>query len=755
MSQSSARSKEAPDEKKALEKGEDKQCPHSSLQSDLQPSPDSFSQDLSDLKTPPAVGLFSPILDEELKDTALVTPEGRSWLMHSLEYVAFTPLPKLITGLISLLLKNKSCSQSTDVASPEESAQTSETSANTAGIGRSLSTACSWIWRASPAACITLGVTSAVTSLLSYKILDTGRAVTNHLQALAAGKPEVLDSLYLVALEGGAFALLLATTAIAYNGTKSFFSTRLSQTVRSESLKAINKFTPAEHQDPTIVSECNMVLRGRFAMESFGTAVFETIAATAGVVSSVFALSQSASLLPVAIVTSFVPVYLLHAVHQGREKLAAMRQTNNAHGRFNYLDWNSGGAPPALEIKVHGKSEDLRVFLKQEKVKIDTVDRKPEIAQLRREAWLQPFNSLTLTALGMIELTKLAHLLIVSEVNSVDIGGYGMTIGALLAANSSFTALSSGFSALIKEFPTIRSVQAVIDKTADKDDGVEQNGSNGSQFAMAPEVIIKNLSYAYPTAGGKPAETVLHDVSLTIAPGELISIVGSSGCGKTTLMKLLCRVLAAPPRTVLIDDKPIEELTPKEASNTFGYSQQESVVIFATTLRDNVLIGARREMSDDEIMEHLTASGFAEDMRKKNWSLDNLVGSWFEGGIGLSGGQATRLALARLYATGAKLIALDEPTSNLDQDRTDKVLHRLLSQSTYTRIVIAHDYGVARKAGRVVVMKEGRIEDIGTHEELLVRCATYRDGFRAQAIRLVGELTDTEVEVIRGRTSTI
>ena len=604
----------------------------------------------------------------------------------------------------------------------------------------------SWMWESSPGAFTTMVGCAAATGYLSYRTLSAASSVVNGLESLSKGNADIFGSIYGPAIEGGAFALLTAASGVVYSSAKSWFETKFQQTVRVKSLDAINRFTPAEQQTKAVQTECNKLLQGRFSLQEFSRGFFSAVTALSGVGFSAYALSTASSGWPVAVVVSFVPLYMLHAVQHGRDKLKAMAATLEAQSRFGHLDWTSGATEQAIEIRVNKKTQEYTDFLREEKRQLDEKNRVPQTNQTRREAWLQPFNSLVLTGLSIHALSNAAYAYMTGTARANELGQYTMTIGALLAANTSFASLSTAISALIRELPIIRSVQTVLERTA----GRTAPAQAVQQASLAaPEVNVSGPTYAYPPTNDKPTRHILENVTLRIGPGELVAIVGKSGCGKSTLAKLLAKVLEAPAGTITLDGKKLSDMSPDEAFGLLGFCQQKSVAVYSTTIRDNIRIGARGEISDAEILEHLEASGFAEDMRREKWTLDSVVGAWFENGIGLSGGQQTRLALSRVYATGARLVILDEPTANLDQERTDVILDKLFNQKDRTRIVIAHDFGIARNADRIVVIESGQVQDTGTHNELISRCPAYQRAFAAQATRLLGGFSDEEVAIVR------
>jgi ATP-binding cassette subfamily C protein CydD len=231
---------------------------------------------------------------------------------------------------------------------------------------------------------------------------------------------------------------------------------------------------------------------------------------------------------------------------------------------------------------------------------------------------------------------------------------------------------------------------------------------------MSPEGIrleCRDLHFAYD-AGRRPA---LKGVSLSLAPGSCIALVGGSGAGKSTLVSLLLGFITPDQGEILVNGAPLNDIDPGSWRRQVGWVGQNPV-LFHGSLRENLLMG-RPDAGEDRVTEAALAAGVLDFARRLPQGLDTPVG---EQGVGLSRGEAQRVALARVFLKGAPLLLLDEPTAGLDADTERRVLDAIESfRVGRTVLTVTHRRADIRRADRILVMEEGRIIEEGSPAGLL------------------------------------
>ncbi len=261
------------------------------------------------------------------------------------------------------------------------------------------------------------------------------------------------------------------------------------------------------------------------------------------------------------------------------------------------------------------------------------------------------------------------------------------------------------------------------------------DGSGAAARAAASElqgvIDFRNLTFAYPTAGnGKPAAPVLQDINLHIPAGTTVAIVGPTGCGKSTLAALVARLWEAPPDTLFLDGRSIREWPLAQLRRQIGFVPQDQF-LFSETLRENIALGAP-DATAENIIEAAEIASIGDDIEGFPKKFDTLVG---ERGITLSGGQKQRTALARAVIRDPKILILDDALSSVDTETEEKILRRLREvMRQRTTILVSHRCSTVRHADQIVVLREGRIVERGTHDKLLAMGGYYADLYQKQLL---------------------
>jgi len=244
------------------------------------------------------------------------------------------------------------------------------------------------------------------------------------------------------------------------------------------------------------------------------------------------------------------------------------------------------------------------------------------------------------------------------------------------------------------------------------------------------DIEFDNVSFTYP-GGTEPA---LAGLSLHIHNGELIALVGENGAGKTTLVKLLLRFYDADQGSVRVGGVDVRDFDPQTLRSRIGILFQD-YANYELTVRENVVMGRPDgKVDEDRVLEALHDARSEWLLKKMPNGLDSKVGRLFEGGHDLSGGEWQRLALARIMYRNADIWILDEPTSSLDPEAEAGIFAELKENlKGRIGIVISHRFSTVRIADRIAVIVDGRVTELGTHDELLRAGGRYAELFELQA----------------------
>ncbi|MEA4823716.1 MAG: ABC transporter ATP-binding protein [Clostridiaceae bacterium] len=263
-----------------------------------------------------------------------------------------------------------------------------------------------------------------------------------------------------------------------------------------------------------------------------------------------------------------------------------------------------------------------------------------------------------------------------------------------------------------------RRILQVLEKKPSILDGGIRESADGQKG----EIEFRGVSFRYPDA----EEYVLENISFTAHRGETVAFIGSTGCGKSTVINLIPRFYDVTEGSVLVDGVDVREYSQAALRDRIGYVSQRAV-LFSGTVRSNVAYGdnGHAEVSEEDVVNAVYTAQAADFVEKLEDGYDGFIA---QGGANLSGGQKQRLSIARAIARRPEIFIFDDSFSALDY-KTDRVLREALKRECRdaTKLIVAQRIGTIRDADRIVVLDDGHVAGIGTHTELMKNCEVYRE----------------------------
>ena len=281
----------------------------------------------------------------------------------------------------------------------------------------------------------------------------------------------------------------------------------------------------------------------------------------------------------------------------------------------------------------------------------------------------------------------------------------------------SFMMLVMIFVLLPRASVSAKRINEVLDMPLSIKDGTKENGIDGKKG----EVEFRNVSFCYPDA----EKDVIEDISFTAHKGETIAFIGSTGCGKSTVINMIPRFYDATKGEVFVDGVNVKEYTQKALRNKIGYVSQKAV-LFTGSIKSNVAYGdnGTKGFTDDDVKQAVETAQAKEFVDKTEGGVDAFVA---QGGSNFSGGQKQRLSIARAICRHPEILIFDDSFSALDY-KTDRVLRDTLRKTCAdaTRFIVAQRIGTIRDADKIIVLDDGKIAGMGKHNELMETCEVYR-----------------------------
>jgi ATP-binding cassette subfamily B protein len=421
----------------------------------------------------------------------------------------------------------------------------------------------------------------------------------------------------------------------------------------------------------------------------------------------------------VLLVVSIIPTVLNEIKFSGTSYSLARSWTQERR-ELDYIRYAGASDVTAKEVKLF----DLADYLAERfKVLSDKYYLASKKLARQRAAWGSFFNVVGTGAYYA------AYVLIVFRT----VGGI-FTLGDLTFLSGSFNRLRSKLQGFFTRFTSITERSLYLQDYFEFLDIKYTEESTEGKLPL-PEKInkgfeFKNVGFKYP----KSDQWVVRHINFTLQAGEKLAFVGENGAGKTTLIKLLLQFYHPTEGMILLDGIPIDQYNPIDYQKLFGVIFQDFVK-FELTLRENIAVGEIEEIGNQERIEGAASKSLADQVvADLPGGYDQQLGKRFKKGKDLSGGQWQKIAIARAYMKDAEVLILDEPTSALDARAETEAFNRFIQLTEgKTAVIISHRFSTVRIADRIMVLKNGKVLEIGTHEELMGNDQLYAELFNLQA----------------------
>ncbi len=578
------------------------------------------------------------------------------------------------------------------------------------------------LWRAAPALTVVLAVSTAVQALIPAGIAWVAKLIIDTVAAAARGdlaaRGHVVD---LVALE-----LCFVVVNMALGRGAELMKNRIGQSLKRllarEVLEKALALEVRHFEDSALYDKMQNARREADVRPlHLVTGAFSIAQSTITLASYAALLVSLAPWSLAVLVGAAIPGFLAEMRFAARGyRVLSWRAPDSR--RLNYLEWILTRDNTVKEVKLFGLGPLVlgRYFKLFDKV----VDEDHRLARAR---------ALWGTLLGVVAVVAFygcyAWVAGSAAMGALTLGDMTLYLTVFRSGQASFSSILSSIGSMYEDALFMSNLFSYLDTRAD---GERPRAAPPHRLPAGRHGLeLKNVTFRYP---GTEA-IVLDDVSLSVAPGEKIALVGENGSGKTTLVKLLLRLYEPTSGEILYGGVDIRDLDVQDLRARFSAVFQD-FVRYQLAVKENIGVGDTAHLTElDRIERAADKGGAVPVVNKLKGGFDAMLGGWFEEGQELSGGQWQKLALSRAFMREeAEVLVLDEPSAAIDARAEAELFERLRTLAAdKIAFLISHRFSTVRMADRIAVLDQGKIVELGSHDALVDQGGVYAQLFHLQA----------------------
>jgi ATP-binding cassette subfamily B protein len=578
------------------------------------------------------------------------------------------------------------------------------------------------VWRTDPWATMGLGLLTLAGALLPAAQAWVGKLIVDGVVAAiqGGGKTEQVKAVFVYLTLELALFLLSNAFAHARRLIQQLIQLQLANKIRGEIIRKALTLDIAFFEDPDFYDRLQNARReAGYKPVDLINDTFLIVQNSITLISFALLMLRFSPLLVVILVVTSIPAFIAEARFSERAFRLLTRRAPESR-QVNYLSRLLTEDASAKEVKLFNLGETL---FKRYMTLFEKFFQEDKSLALRRG--IVGFSLGLIATLGFYG--AYAWIVWHTVQGKISLGDMTLYLAIFRQGQSTFQAILSGTGAIYENNLFMANL---FDFLSLKPQMSAAGGYRRLSVPLSGGIDFRGVGFRYPES----EDWAIRDINLSIHPREKIALVGPNGAGKTTLIKLLSRLYDPTEGTILIDNIDIREIDPLQLRQKIGVIFQD-FVRYHLPVSENIGFGQIDALDRmDRIIDSARKSGAHSTIEKLPDGYQTMLGRWFRGGHELSLGQWQKIALARAFMRDAEILVLDEPTASLDAQTEYEIFQRFRDLTVgKMAILISHRFSTVRMADRIVVIQQGRIAEIGSHNQLLKQQGIYAHLFSMQA----------------------